>query len=720
MKKVSYTFVAMVLAGCCAVVCVARESASAVDGTLPLLEACAGNDLAGAQATPFAQAGYHIYTSYAQPDRRAIVYRGVSVARDVVANDYTIGLHVKYADGTDEWPDAPRYAQGTHGPQKLEGVFFPPRPVKEVGLYAFMREGEGAAQFGQLYVGREDAATVRKPTLRMTQRPFAAEDFVCVRTADGVQCSTAQAQPGVAPVSPLASGETRLWWCDAMTRVTPLTFPSAACGARTDPITVKMARREKESVQVCLSTAADVEWRAVRAEVAVEGIEATWQRVGYVAREMGYLPHPCGVPAGERWLPEPLLPPAEMTVRKGATQGVWLTFATRPDTAPGIHRGRVRLLAGARELGAFDIAVDVASCTLPAEFAVRTAVSTSQRFMEKIYGARGAAMYRRACELMLDHALNPDDIGRLDLPDIDELERARARGMNSFCLIFWVPQVFDATQHIAHMPSAEAVVTDEFRAKMKALLTPYLEKLRARGLDKLAYIYAFDEQDEKSYAALWKLWRIIQADYPGIPLMTTSYMFRDMYREGVKDPARDARNFTDWHCPISIYYDRALADAMRASGRQVWWYTCCAPAAPYANFASMEHPPMEGRLLFWQGWQERVDGYLFWISNWWVRHAMVDARHDTFLPGWSTWSDRAMPGDGVLFYPGVDDLYPSLRLAQVRDGVEDVAILQAYAARFGRAAAARCAGTISTDKRRFSRDTALLRQTRDRMLNELK
>ena len=481
MKKVSYTFVAMVLAGCCAVVCVARESASAVDGTLPLLEACAGNDLAGAQATPFAQAGYHIYTSYAQPDRRAIVYRGVSVARDVVANDYTIGLHVKYADGTDEWPDAPRYAQGTHGPQKLEGVFFPPRPVKEVGLYAFMREGEGAAQFGQLYVGREDAATVRKPTLRMTQRPFAAEDFVCVRTADGVQCSTAQAQPGVAPVSPLASGETRLWWCDAMMRVTPLTFPSAACGARTDPITVKMARREKESVQVCLSTAADVEWRAVRAEVAVEGIEATWQRVGYVAREMGYLPHPCGVPAGERWLPEPLLPPAEMTVRKGATQGVWLTFATHPDTAPGIHRGRVRLLAGARELGAFDIAVDVASCTLPAEFAVRTAVSTSQRFMEKIYGARGAAMYRRACELMLDHALNPDDIGRLDLPDIDELERARARGMNSFCLIFWVPQVFDATQHIAHMPSAEAVVTDEFRAKMKALLTPYLEKLRARS-----------------------------------------------------------------------------------------------------------------------------------------------------------------------------------------------------------------------------------------------
>ena len=99
---------------------------------------------------------------------------------------------------------------------------------------------------------------------------------------------------------------------------------------------------------------------------------------------------------------------------------------------------------------------------------------------------------------------------------------------------------------------------------------------------------------------------------------------------------------------------------------------------------------------------------------------MVDARHDTFLPGWSTWSDRAMPGDGVLFYPGVDDLYPSLRLAQVRDGVEDVAILQAYAARFGRAAAARCVGTISTDKRRFSRDTALLRQTRDRMLNELK
>jgi hypothetical protein len=74
-----------------------------------------------------------------------------------------------------------------------------------------------------------------------------------------------------------------------------------------------------------------------------------------------------------------------------------------------------------------------------------------------------------------------------------------------------------------------------------------------------------------------------------------------------------------------------------------------------------------------------------------------------------------MPGDGVLMYPGKDHTLPSIRLAQVRDGVEDYEWLQLAAAKAGAATADAESRTLIESMTKFTRDPAALRAARTRL-----
>ncbi|MCR5752089.1 MAG: hypothetical protein K6G91_09005 [Kiritimatiellae bacterium] len=37
-----------------------------------------------------------------------------------------------------------------------------------------------------------------------------------------------------------------------------------------------------------------------------------------------------------------------------------------------------------------------------------------------------------------------------------------------------------------------------------------------------------------------------------------------------------------------------VVNELRRRGKKVWWYVCCGPRCPYANFASLEYPFIEG------------------------------------------------------------------------------------------------------------------------------
>ena len=129
-----------------------------------------------------------------------------------------------------------------------------------------------------------------------------------------------------------------------MRLVTPLTFPDA--NARTSA-EVSLAKREREAVQVLISSAADVDWSGVslvmpklmRLDGTAFAGTVTWQRQGYLAREFGANQHPFSFPANEKWFPDPLMPAAPMRVRPASTQGTWVTVYADAAAEAGIYTG---------------------------------------------------------------------------------------------------------------------------------------------------------------------------------------------------------------------------------------------------------------------------------------------------------------------------------------------------------------------------------------------
>jgi len=196
--------------------------------------------------------------------------------------------------------------------------------------------------------------------------------------------------------------------------------------------------------------------------------------------------------------------------------------------------------------------------------------------------------------------------------------------------------------------------------------------------------------------------------------MTTAMMYRDM-RDGKTYSDMDV---TDWFCPLTSVYDPALSERLRAQGHQVWWYVCCGPTYPQANFASLEYPFVEGRVLGWLTYRYHADGLLYWHVNLWSDAPPLKTG-DTFLAAWKAENSLRMAGDGQLLYPGEDGPLPSIRLANIRDGIEDYEWLAMSERTNGRAQTEAATATVVRSMTDFERSPERLRQARARLADAL-
>ncbi len=148
-----------------------------------------------------------------------------------------------------------------------------------------------------------------------------------------------------------------------------------------------------------------------------------------------------------------------------------------------------------------------------------------------------------------------------------------------------------------------------------------------------------------------------------------------------------------WCCPPN-YYVKADADAAIARGEQVWLYASARPMTP-ADVT--DEYGMAWRLKAWIGHQRQIPVWFTWEATHWDSNGNE-------VGGWGTnknvWIDPetfkwdpnhtgvAVPsgignGDGTLFYPGQDVLFPdqdrgyagpvaSIRMKMYRRGIQDV------------------------------------------------
>lgn len=701
---------------------------------------------------------------YEKPDRAPVLFGGWSKAEGVTASDYCIYLDIWYEGGGNAWGVTANWSQPTHDWEYAAEVFYPEKPIRKIQYFVFLRRGTGRVWFDDLTLERR-APELGVKTLRAvsdfpltpggvqaTVEFWKRAEWRCrVTDAEGRErgsfagsgtraAVTAEGGPGVSlHISAKAGQETFerdyalpafpkprrrsekpvVWAADSMRCVTPLTYPSEA-EAASPALALELARNECESAQILVTAGDAGAVSNVTVEVSAfadaEGRrfagDVMWQRTGYIRRQRPCHPHPCSAPAAENWLPDPLLPPAPFAVRASATQGVWLTARAEESAKPGVYRGQVVVSAGGRPLCTVPVTLRVRGFCNPKTFGMPTAFCVMDGFTRAQYPDRFDEMKRKTHDLMLSHRLNPDDISRTEPPRIEDLLYAREKGMNRFNILNLVPKPAKPGKWVCFSPLS--AYTPAFYEELKARLTPYVAELRKHGLEKYAYLYGFDERPHEYYPAIGELWRKLKADFPDIPVMTTAMMYRDM-RDGKSNPEQD---ITDWFCPLTSVYDPELSAKLRAQGRQVWWYVCCGPIYPQANFASIEYPFVEGRLLGWLTYRYHSDGLLFWHVNLWPDRPPLETA-DPFLSAWESENSLRMPGDGQLLYPGTEGPLPSIRLANVRDGIEDYEWLQLLERQKGRAAAEAVAAELARGMTDFERSPEKVRAVRSRLADAL-
>lgn len=470
------------------------------------------------------------------------------------------------------------------------------------------------------------------------------------------------------------------------------------------------ARNEHESVQVVVVPVAgdlsDVKWElSAPRNAAGRTVPATVRLVGYVDCKK-----PVYATPGEGWYPDPLLDmvPQVAAVPAGEVLPLWVTVEVPADAAAGDYRGKLTVTAAGKEPHSVALDLTVWDFALPQHSSLRTALDWRTP-SAKLYPAdQAAAMQRKYEDWMLrEYHLNPGKIYGQPPWDAARVRELRGLGLNAINLAY------------ISAPEGRDFKPEEFARKLEqqmAQIEAYLKVLDEAGARDLAYIYCFDERPSAELGVVFDTAEKLHRRFPGIPVMTTAY-------DNEFGLSRANGAAMDIWVPLTPKFDGNAERIARAqeAGRSIWWYICIGPQHPYANWF-VEYPVIEARLLMGaMTARYRPGGFLYYAVNRWPLNDKVitgGPRTD-----WNPASYQINNGDGSIMCAGPDGPLATIRLENIRDGLEDYeyyTLLRQLLAQGKRpAAAGEVSPTVVKDLTHFTHDPQVLGSERERVAREI-
>jgi len=534
-----------------------------------------------------------------------------------------------------------------------------------------------------------DAATIQLHLTMNTHGTLRHDGILLCEVVEGV-LERVQSASGAAPP---ASQPLHVWEVNPLVKVFPDTPPHTQARA----VSVELARNEFEPVQLALRGRFGA---AGRVEVTISPLTnangATLppvkvERVGFVP-----IDHPSGyfttdvpdwcrkLPRGagrtDGWAgewPDPLVPGREFAVETNRTQPVWLTFQTTRETASGEYRGTITV----RWNGTVAVTLPLTATVLPFALPNHTrlkAIFDLRRGPGGWYGPDGRTLAEREkwLRFIAAHRLGIDSIepppkfsyanGKvtMDATDFDAAAKLcfDELGMN----VSYTPRFFYMFGW-AYPPKklfGLEPFTPEWTSAFKQAYQLFTDHVRAKGWHEKFVFYISDEPHfEHAFVVeqMKKLCAIIHEVDREIPIYSSTW-----------------RHCAAWDDSLDLWgvgqhgsFPLAEMARLQAAGKNVW-FTCDGQQATDTPYLATE------RMLPYYCLKYGARGFEFWGLSWWTYdpwklgwHWFIRQSDDGKRHYWIRYPD----GDGYLAYPGqpigVDGPVSTIRLEQVREGLED-------------------------------------------------
>jgi hypothetical protein len=450
------------------------------------------------------------------------------------------------------------------------------------------------------------------------------------------------------PTSPMLIG-----FANSMQKIVPQDMAVDLKAAKT--VNLSVARNEKEAFQVAITPSGISTVRGV----SVSTGDLHSKNGGVLAASnidcdvMGYVQTKAQPPYQVSyigWWPDPILNfLGPVDIKPGDIQTFWVRVRVPKGQTPGVYNGSLTVTANGTKPIKFGLSVKVRSFTMPDCTPIPTATTSlppefKQHIINNIVGNdrwHQKVKYEYA-DFLSDYYIDYDSLYDPGPPDYEILKYKHDQGR----LVAFNYGNFggDVESNIARFK-------------------PMYEKSKELGINDHAYIYGFDEQPPDQFPALEKAVKALKEAFPGTFILTTAYD----HSFGVDSVVKSIDGWT----PLTPSFDVKQAAVARAAGKKVWWYICCGPQHPFANWF-VEYDAIEARLLMGAMTAKyRPDGFLYYALCFWNNNAPITSGPFT---KWNPVSWTPFHGDGsIMCYGAGGKLIPTIRLENYRDGLEDTA-----------------------------------------------
>ena len=402
-------------------------------------------------------------------------------------------------------------------------------------------------------------------------------------------------------------------------------------------------------------------------------------------------------------------------VAPGFNQPVWVEVFVPGDTPAGQYSGTLKVTAQGREAVTVPVQLTVWDFRLPDVPAMRSNFGGFGGRLAKAHHLEDSSpdfrpLERRYAEALAAHRLCPPIPGYLmphARPDgsIDASETHAA-------LKEWV-QTFHVTGLPLSLVGGEPLGKDRERnfKHLQALHT----YLKTNGWDKLSYIYVLDEpNDAAAYEEVRQRARLIHQAQPGLKVLCTEQPTPQEAAWGTLVGSVDI-----W-VPLWTLFEPQAAAQRLAAGEELWSYTalCQGETGKDTPYWEMDFPLLDFRLPAWMSYRYGLTGLLYWTTVYWEKVGDVWTNPATYGEG-----PVVFNGEGSLFYPGADAGFAgpvvSMRLKQIREGLEDYEYLNLLARRGDKVFADDCARRLAASWTQWNENPDALYAVREEMARRL-